>query len=73
MDGKGRATDNAFIESFWKTIKYEKIYACPSEDGVQLFESVKEYIEYYNYKREHSSIGDKTPNELYSKQLKVAA
>lgn len=73
MDGKGRATDNAFIESFWKTIKYEKIYPCPSEDGVQLFESVKEYIDYYNYEREHSSIDDQTPYSIYSKQLKVAA
>ena len=23
MDGKGRATDNAWIERFWKTIKYD--------------------------------------------------
>lgn len=26
MDGKGRATDNAFIERLWRSIKYEKIY-----------------------------------------------
>jgi len=26
MDGKGRATDNAFIESLWKLVKYEDIY-----------------------------------------------
>ena len=26
MDGKGRATDNAFIERFWRSVKYEKLY-----------------------------------------------
>ncbi|MEE1963584.1 DDE-type integrase/transposase/recombinase [Allomuricauda taeanensis] len=26
MDGKGKATDNAFIERLWRNVKYEKIY-----------------------------------------------
>ncbi len=26
MDGKGRATDNAHIERFFRTIKYKRIY-----------------------------------------------
>ncbi len=73
MDGKGRATDNAFIETLWKTIKYEKIYLNPPEDGIDLYEMVKEYFQYYNHERDHSSIGDQTPYKFYSKQLKVAA
>jgi len=67
MDGKGRATDNAFIESLWKSIKYEKIYLQPPEDGIQLYEIVKEYFDYYNNRREHSSIEDQYPAELYRK------
>ena len=31
MDGKGRATDNTWIERFWKTIKYEYIYLNPCD------------------------------------------
>lgn len=73
MDGKGRATDNAFIESLWKTIKYEKIYPSPPADGLHLYQMVDNYFEYYNMEREHSSIQDKVPFDLYSKQLKVAA
>jgi len=73
MDGKGRATDNAFIETLWKTIKYEKIYPNLPEDGLQLYRLVKEHFEYYNNEREHSSLNDKVPFEVYSKQLKVAA
>lgn len=73
MDGKGRATDNAFIETLWKTIKYEKIYPSPPKDGLQLYQMVKNYFEYYNLEREHSSIDDNVPFDVYSKQLKVAA
>ncbi len=29
MDGRGRATDNAFIERLWRSVKYEKIYLFP--------------------------------------------
>lgn len=65
MDGKGRATDNAFIERFWRSIKYEKIYIHPPKDGLDLYQKVKEYLSYYNNERRHSSIGDKPPITRY--------
>ena len=73
MDGQGRATDNAFIEAFWKNIKYEKIYLNPPVDGLHLYELADEYFTYYNNEREHSSIEDRIPYEYYCEQLKVAA
>ena len=66
MDGKGRATDNAFIETLWKTIKYEKIYLNPPEDGFQLYRMVDEYFTYYNFERQHSSIQDQVPYQVYN-------
>ncbi|MCP4522389.1 MAG: IS3 family transposase, partial [Cytophagales bacterium] len=36
MDGKGRAIDNIFIERFWRSIKYEKIYLNVYENGQEL-------------------------------------
>jgi len=33
MDGKGRATDNIFIERFWHTVKQDYIYLHPAENG----------------------------------------
>lgn len=65
MDGKGRATDNAFIERFWRSVKYEKIYIHPPEDGKDLYEKLNEYVQYYNYLRRHSSIDDEVPAEQY--------
>jgi len=67
MDGKGRATDNAFIETFWKSIKYEKIYLHAPADGLELYQMVEEYIHFYNNEREHSSIQNQYPSELYRK------
>ena len=73
MDGKGRATDNAFIETLWKSIKYEKIYLNPPDDGLDLYQMVEEYFSYYNEQRGHSSIDDNHPKDIYYKSLKVAA
>ena len=69
MDGKGRATDNAFIESLWKTVKYEKIYLNPPENGLDLYHMLDEYFQYYNHRRRHSGIHDERPAELYHKSL----
>ncbi|MDK2840577.1 MAG: putative transposase [Anaerophaga sp.] len=65
MDGKGRATDNIFIERFWRKLKYDYVYLYPAEDGVELYKGVKEYIRYYNHSLHHQGIGRKIPAELY--------
>lgn len=65
MDGKGRAIDNVFIERFWRTIKYDKLYLYTIENGHHALELCQEFIEYYNFKRMHSSIDDKTPMQVY--------
>jgi len=64
MDGKGRATDNAWIERFWKNIKYNHIYLNPCDTGLELYGGVQTYIEYYHQKK-HQGIGMK-PNEAYN-------
>ena len=38
MDGKGRATDNAWIERFWRSIKYNHIYLNPCDNGIELLD-----------------------------------
>lgn len=65
MDGKGRAIDNIFIERFWRSIKYEKIYPEPSEDGLELYSKIKDYMEYYNRERGHQSLDYKRPEKVF--------
>lgn len=73
MDGKGRATDNAFIERLWRSVKYEKVYLNPPSDGLDLHYKLEEYFTYYNTERRHSSLDELRPADLFNKQLKVAA
>ena len=33
MDGKGRCTDNIFVERLWRTMKYEEVYLKAYSNG----------------------------------------
>ena len=65
MDGKGRDIDNVLIERFWRTLKYEKIYLVCPRDGHEAERSCVEFIEYYNTRRDHSSLGNIPPFNFY--------
>ena len=67
MDGKGRATDNAHIERFFRTIKHDRLYLNPSANGHELFNECNTFINYYNAKRTHSSIGKIPPVALFKR------
>jgi len=69
MDGKGRSIDNICIERFWRSIKYEEIYLNDYKSMSELRYSINQYMEKYNSRRLHSSIGNKTPNEVYFKAI----
>ena len=65
MDGKGRAMDNIMIERLWRSVKYEEIYLKDYQSIDELKDSLKEYFEFYNHERPHSTHGGKTPAEIY--------
>jgi len=72
MDSKGRALDNVYIERFWRSIKQEKIYLNPPNGGLELYQMVKDYIQFYNEKRRHTEIGKMPPDQKYY-QKKMAS
>jgi putative transposase len=68
MDGKGRATDNARTERFFRSFKWERLYLeCP-ETVLELKQMTKKYIDRYNWKRGHQSLDDQTPASIYYAQ-----
>lgn len=69
MDGKGRATDNICIERFWRSAKVERIYLNEYNSIKELKDDVRDYIEFYNYRRFHESLGYKKPMETYHNSL----
>lgn len=64
MSRKGNCWDNAVAESFFKTIKNEWLYRFKYVDYSQLHSSLTDYINWYNTKRLHSSLGYLSPLEM---------
>ncbi|MEX2656204.1 MAG: integrase core domain-containing protein [Balneolales bacterium] len=62
--GKGRATDNAFIERWFRTIKQKHIYLNPASNGLELYEGINIFVQKYN-RRRHQGISRRKPVELY--------
>ena len=73
MDGRGRWTDNIFIERLWWALKYECVYPNEFEDGSKLRKGLKTWINFYNSQRPHSSLDGRTPDEAYFGGLQKAA
>jgi putative transposase len=65
MDGKGRATDNIFIERLWRSLKYEYVYLNPSDDGLALYQGLSNWFRFYNHERHHQTLGYRKPIQLY--------
>ena len=65
MSAKGNPYENAFIESFFKTLKAEEVYLWEYETYRDVIERIPYFIEdVYNRKRLHSSIGYMPPEEF---------
>lgn len=65
MDGKGRATDNAQSERFWRSIKWEELYLYELKTYFELRQIINNYIKHYNHERPHQSLNYKTPSEAH--------
>jgi len=65
MDGKGRWMDNVFIERLWRSVKYECVYLHAYETGSEARAGIGRWVEHYNNRRPHSSLGGRTPAEVH--------
>ena len=65
MDGKGRATDNAITERFFRNLKWERIYYDSYHKPKEVYRAVRTYIEEYNNTRPHQALGYETPASVY--------
>ena len=73
MDGRGCWRDNVFIERFWKTLKYEEVYLRAYDTVSEARESIARYLGFYNGRRPHSSLQDRTPDAAYFAALPLKA
>ncbi len=72
MSKLGTPEDNAFIESFFKTLKKEEVYVKDYETMTDVIKHLPKFIdEIYNKRRLHSSLGYKSPEEFEMEILKI--
>jgi putative transposase len=64
MDGRGRWLDNVFIERLWRSLKYEDIYLKGYTDGRQAKTGIGAWFAFYNARRPHQGLGNRTPIEV---------
>jgi putative transposase len=69
MDGRGAWRDNVFVERFWRSVKYERVYLRVYDSVSAARFDIAKYIDEFNTKRPHSSLADATPDEFYYAHL----
>ena len=73
MSRRGNCYDNAFVESFFRTLKVELVYQEEFKTKKEAQSKIFEFIEvWYNRQRIHSSLDYMTPAAYEEKQLKAA-
>ena len=66
MDGTGRWMDNVFIERLWRSLKYECVYLSEFANGLQARTGIGWWMDFYDRRRPHSALNDRTPDEAYT-------
>ena len=65
MSGRGNPYENARMESFFKTLKYEEVYLWEYETYQDVIARLPYFLEeVYNRKRIHSAIGYRSPDDF---------
>ena len=68
MDGKGRYSDNIFVERLWRSIKYEEVYLKAYKDRTEAKQGIGTYLDLYNRVRPHQALGYRTPREMFQRE-----
>jgi putative transposase len=71
MDGRGRCMDNIFTERLWRTVKYENVYLRSYRSFDEARTGFAAYFSFYNAKRRHQSLNDRTPADVYFERNKL--
>jgi len=72
MDGRGCWRDNVFVERLWRSVKYEEVYLRAYGSVGEARASLGRYLAFYNCTRPHSSLGGRTPDQIYFGLLSLA-
>jgi len=64
--GRKRCYDNILVVRLWRTFKYEEVYLHAYSDGWEAEINLARFLWRYCHVRPHSSLGGRTPHEVYT-------
>ena len=65
MEGKGRDSDNIFMEWLWWTVKCKEVYLKAHASVLEAERGLEDYFQFYNGIRPHQALGYRTPAEVF--------
>ena len=72
MGGVGACWDNAVVERFFGSLKYDWIFKVAQPTREHMKQDVAAYMRHYNQERFHSSNGDMSPVNFENSQIEVS-
>jgi putative transposase len=72
MDGRGRFSDNIFVERLWRSLKYEEVYLKAYQNMAEARRGIAAYFEFYNHERLHQALGYRAPRQVFEEAMRVA-
>jgi putative transposase len=72
MSRRGNCWDNAVVERFFRSLKYESLNLKIIRNHHQAVMYIDQYIHFYNYRRRHSAIKYMTPHQMAQQMKKTA-
>jgi len=72
MDGRGRFSDNIFVERLWRSLKYEEVYLKAYQDVAEARHGIASYFNFYNHERLHQALGYRAPRQVFEEAKRAA-
>lgn len=73
MDGRGRFSDNIFVERLWRSLKYEEVYLKAYENVAEARQGIAAYFEFYNHERLHQALGYRAPRQVFEQAIQLGS
>jgi putative transposase len=65
MDGRGRFSDNIFVERLWRSLKFEEVYLKAYQNVAEARHGIAAYFNFYNNERLHQALGYRAPRQVF--------
>jgi putative transposase len=69
MDGRGRFSDNIFVERLWRSLKYEEVYLKAYQNVAEARQGITAYFAFYNHERLHQALDYRAPRQVFEQAM----